>query len=160
MKRFMLAVSVLALAAGTAAAESSVIDVKLNLGGAGSVIVVECTTCPARKARQKAPVVNGTRVVETEIDGERKRFMLDNMMGGSAVRYVKTPARSDTGGKAADPADSALADDAENFGIDGDSRTSSVSVDRPDAWRGPMDVDAPAAGRTDRARVVDPDGRE
>ncbi|MDA4844865.1 plant virulence effector HPE1-like domain-containing protein [Hoeflea poritis] len=89
MTRLIAFTSFLALAVGPALAGDSVINVTSDALGAGSVIEVDCSTCPPLKPKKTGPDVHGVEVIEAEIGGKKKTVQTDNMMGGSAVRTVK-----------------------------------------------------------------------
>ncbi|WP_419913641.1 plant virulence effector HPE1-like domain-containing protein [Hoeflea sp.] len=90
MTRLMVFASFLALAAAPAVAGDSVIKVTSDKQGAGSVINFNCSACPPLKPKEKGPDVHGVEVIEAEIGGKKKTVQTDNMMGGSAVRIVKS----------------------------------------------------------------------
>ncbi|MCY6381702.1 plant virulence effector HPE1-like domain-containing protein [Hoeflea prorocentri] len=99
MQRLIVLTSFFALTAGPALAGDAVLDIKTKSVGAGNVITVDCSHCPPLKEKDTGPDVHGVELVETEIGGTRKVVQTDNMMGGSAVRYVRaaTPEGSYSG---------------------------------------------------------------
>ncbi len=88
-------ISIVLLASGNALAGGSVIEVNSNSAAAGksvsagSIITIDCTLCPPLKAKDNGPGVHGVEVIEMEINGQNKVVQTDNLMGGTAVRYVK-----------------------------------------------------------------------
>ena len=92
MQRLFVLTSIFALTAGPALAGDGVLNITTDSVGAGNIITVDCSHCPPLKEKDTGPDVHGVEVVETEINGTRKVVQTDNMMGGSAVRYVKAAA--------------------------------------------------------------------
>ena len=90
MKRRILLTSVIAIAAGPALAGDSVLTFKSLNTDADSVTTFNCADCPPLKVKEMGPNVHGVEVEETIIGGEKKIVQTDNLMGGSAVRYVKS----------------------------------------------------------------------
>lgn len=83
----------LILVPGTAGAGDSIIDITSVQSGGGAIMEFHCTTC--------APVDNGPKVEhsgvsleQTQIDGKNKTVQIDNMMGGSPVRIVRSAGSS------------------------------------------------------------------
>lgn len=93
MKRRILLTSIFVFCAGPVLAGDSVLTIGSGSTGAGSVITIDCSSCPPLKPEDKGPNVHGVEVIETEIGGEKKVVQTDNLMGGSAVRYVKASTR-------------------------------------------------------------------
>lgn len=93
MKRRILLTSIFVIATGPVLAGDSVITIGSASTGANSVITIDCGSCPPLKVKDSGPKVHGVEVVETEIGGEPKVVQTDNLMGGSAVRYVKASTR-------------------------------------------------------------------
>lgn len=89
MKRRILLTSLFAFSAGPVLAGDSVLTIGSTSTGAGSIITIDCSSCPPLKTEDKGPNVHGVEVIETEIGGEKKIVQTDNLMGGSPVRYVK-----------------------------------------------------------------------
>lgn len=92
MQRLFVLTSIFALTAGPALAGDGVLNITTDSVGAGNIITVDCSHCPPLKEKDTGPDVHGVEVVETEINGTRKVVQTDNMMGGSAVRYVRAAA--------------------------------------------------------------------
>lgn len=89
MKRRLILLAT-ALASTQALAGDSVLTLKqLSTDGDG-VITINCTACPPLSVKNERPNVHGVEVTETMIGGEKKIIQTDNLMGGSAVRYVKS----------------------------------------------------------------------
>ncbi len=100
MKRAIFLVATVALASVPAWAGDSVITFGQLSDTGNSVITVDCATCPPLKEKEHGPAVHGVEVTETIIGGEKKIVQTDNLMGGSAVRYVKTsPSNADSAGE-------------------------------------------------------------
>lgn len=89
MKRRILLTSLFAFSAGPVLAGDSVLTIGSASTGAGSITIIDCSSCPPLKTEDKGSVVHGVEVIETEIGGEKKIVQTDNLMGGSPVRYVK-----------------------------------------------------------------------
>lgn len=87
-RRAILLVAI--MAAAPALAEDSVVSFSQSSDGAGSVITIHCDSCPPLEEKDQDPNVHGVQVTETIIGGQKKIVQTDNLMGGSAVRYVKT----------------------------------------------------------------------
>jgi hypothetical protein len=90
MKRRILLTSIITIAAGPVLAGDSVITFGSESTGGNSIITFDCSACPPLKVEDRGPNVHGVEVKEIEIGGEKKIVQTDNLMGGSAVRYVRT----------------------------------------------------------------------
>lgn len=90
MTRLIVFTSAFAIAAGAAMAGDSVLYIKSKPSKSSSIITYNCDDCPELKPDFVAPNVHGVEVLEHEVDGEKKIVQHDNMMGGSAVRIVKS----------------------------------------------------------------------
>ncbi|MEM9108180.1 MAG: hypothetical protein AAGC96_21270 [Pseudomonadota bacterium] len=90
MTRLIVFTSAFAIAAGAAMAGDSVLYLKSKPSESGSVITYTCDDCPELKPDFVAPNVHGVEVLEHEDEGGKKVVQHDNMMGGSAVRIVRT----------------------------------------------------------------------
>ena len=90
MKRLIQITSFLALCATPAAAGDSVLNITSTSTGAGSILTLDCDKCPPLKVKDTGPKVHGVEVIEKHIGGEKKIVQTDNLMGGTAVRYVKS----------------------------------------------------------------------
>ena len=100
MKRRILLTSVIAIVAAPALAGDSVLTSNQLNTDADSVITFSCATCPPLKEKDMGPNVHGVEVTEKIIGGEKKVVQTDNLMGGTAVRYVKSsPSNADSAGE-------------------------------------------------------------
>ena len=90
MTRLIGFTSAFAIAASAAMAGDSVLYIKSKPSKGSSIISYNCDECPELKPDFVAPDVHGVEVQEHEVDGQKRIVQHDNMMGGSAVRIVKT----------------------------------------------------------------------
>lgn len=79
----------LLLAPGAALAGGSIIDITSSQTGGDAVMEIHCTACaPVDDGRTVEH--SGVTLMQKQISGESKTVQIDNMMGGSPVRIVRS----------------------------------------------------------------------